>query len=76
MIARDLSNFSRANIIKTLALSKLVFICSVMVTPEDFSKEVNKITFDFIWNHKPSSKNKKAKNSWWAGHEGRLFSLQ
>ena len=38
---------------KTLALSKLVFICSIMNTPEDFSKEVNKITFDFIWDHKP-----------------------
>ena len=25
-----------------------------MDTPKDFSKEVNKITFDFIWNHKPA----------------------
>ena len=25
-----------------------------MCTPKDFSKEVNKITFDFIWNHKPA----------------------
>ena len=25
-----------------------------MNTPKDFSKEVNKITFDFIWNHKPA----------------------
>ena len=32
----------------------MVFICSVMNTPKDFSKEVNKITFDFIWNHKPA----------------------
>ena len=51
---RDLSIVSRVNIVKTLALSKLVFICSVMNTPKDFSKEVNKITFDFIWNHKPA----------------------
>ena len=51
---RDLSIVGRINIIKTLALSKLVFICSVMNTPKDFSKEVNKITFDFIWNHKPA----------------------
>ena len=25
-----------------------------MCTPKVFSKEVNKITFDFIWNHKPA----------------------
>ena len=51
---RDLSIFGRINIIKTLALSKLLFICSVMDTHKDFCKEVNKITFDFIWNHKPN----------------------
>ena len=48
---RDFSIFGRINIIKTLALTKLVFICSVMNTPKDFSKEVNKTMFDFIWNH-------------------------
>ena len=76
---RDLSIVGRINIIKTLALSKLVFICSVMNTPKDFSKEVNKITFDFIWNHKPAKIKKdypyQAKNSWWLGHEG-FFSLR
>lgn len=25
-----------------------------MCTPKDFSKEVNRIVFDFIWNHKPA----------------------
>ena len=25
-----------------------------MSTPKDFSKEVNRIAFDFIWNHKPA----------------------
>ena len=51
---RDLSIVGRINIIKKLAFSKLVFICSVMNAPKDFSKEVNKITFDFLWNHKPA----------------------
>ena len=55
---RDLSIAGRINIIKTLALSKLVFICSVMNTPKEFSKEVDKITFDFIWDHKPAKKKK------------------
>ena len=76
---RDLSIVGRINIIKTLAFSKLVFICSVMNAPKDFSKEVNKITFDFLWNHKPAKIKKdypyQAKNSWWLGHEG-FFSLR
>ena len=51
---RDISIYGRINIVKTLALSKLVFICSVMETPKNFAKEVDKITFDFIWNQKPA----------------------
>ena len=51
---RDLPIYGKINIVKTLALSKLIFICSVMETPRDFAKEVDKITFDFIWNHKPA----------------------
>ena len=38
---------------KSLALSKLVFICSVMQTPKLFVDEVNNIVLDFIWGHKP-----------------------
>ena len=51
---RDLSIYGRINIVKTLALSKLVFICSVMETPKNFATEVNKIVFDFIWKQKPA----------------------
>ena len=51
---RDLSIVGRINIIKTLALKKLVLICSVMNTTKDLSKEINKITFDFIGNHTPA----------------------
>ena len=69
---RDLSIVGKINIIKTIVISKLVFICSVMNTPKDFSKEVNKITFDFIWGHKPAKI--KQKNSWGLGQEG-FFSL-
>ena len=38
---------------KSLALSKLVFIYGVMETPKLFVDEVNKIVLDFIWGHKP-----------------------
>ena len=44
---------------KTLAISKLVFICSVINTRKDFSKEINKVAFDFIWNPKPAKLEKK-----------------
>ena len=42
----------RINIVETLALSKLIIVCSVLETPEHFIDEVNKLTFDVIWNHK------------------------
>ena len=51
---RDLSIYGRINIVKTLALSKLVFMSSVMETPKNFATEVNKIVFDFIWKQKPA----------------------
>ena len=51
---RDLSIYDRINIVKTLALSKLVFISSLMETPKNFATEVNKIVFDFIWKQKPA----------------------
>ena len=51
---RDLSIYGRINIVKTLALSKLVFISSVMETPKNFATDVNKIVFDFIWKQKPA----------------------
>ena len=74
---RDLSIVGRINIIKTLALSKLIFICSVISTPKDFSKEVNKITFDFIWNHKPTKikKNTLLKQKTAGGLDMKDFSL-
>ena len=43
----------RIAIIKTLALSKLVYNCSVLEVPNDFARKVNFVTFPFIWNFKP-----------------------
>ena len=50
---RHLTILGRIAIIKTLALSKLVYNCSVLEVPADFAKMVNSITFPFIWNFKP-----------------------
>ena len=53
---KDLSMYGRihVNIVKTLALSKLVFISSVMEIPRNFAAEVNKIVLDFIGKQKPA----------------------
>ena len=51
-LARDLSIYGRINIVKTLALSKLTFVCSVLENPPMFSEEVNKIIYEYIWKYK------------------------
>ena len=50
---RRLSILGRIAIVKRLQLSKLVYNCSVLDTPTDFAKEVNKVFSPFIWNFKP-----------------------
>ena len=50
--SRDISIYGRVNIVKTLAISKLTFICSVLDTPKGFTDEVNNMRFDYIWNYK------------------------
>ena len=44
---RDLSLYGKVQIIKSLALSKRTFICSVLPSPTDFESKVNSITFNF-----------------------------
>ena len=50
--SRDISLYGRVNIVKTLAISKLTFICSVLDTPKGFTDEVNNIIVDYIWKYK------------------------
>ena len=50
--SRDISIYGRVNRVKTLAISKLTFICSVLFTPKGFTEEVNNIIFDYIWKYK------------------------
>ena len=50
--SRDISIYGRVNIVKTLAISKLTFVCSVLDTPKGFTDEVNDIIFDYIWKYK------------------------
>ena len=50
--SRDISIHGRVNIVKTLAISKLTFICNVLDATKGFTDEVNNIIFDYIWKYK------------------------
>lgn len=50
---RDISLYDKINLVKGLALLKIIFICSTIETPKHFADEVNQIALDFIWNQKP-----------------------
>ena len=49
---RKLTLLGKINVVKSLGLSKLIFIASVLPVPEKFCDQVNKITFNFIWDNK------------------------
>ena len=50
---RKLTLYGKINIVKTLGLSKLIFNASVLHMPDHFIEQINKITFNFIWDRKP-----------------------
>ena len=50
--SRDLTLYGKINIVKSLALSKLIFAAAVLPIPDDFIKNVNKQVVEFIWSHK------------------------
>ena len=56
---RKLTLHGRIKIVKTLGLSKLIYNTSVLVIPEHYMKEINKLTFNFIWEGKPAKIKKK-----------------
>ena len=49
---RNLSFFGKITIIKTLALSKLIYNLSITDIPKQFIPEINKILFNFLWSGK------------------------
>ena len=51
---RKLTLLGRINIVKTLGLSKLIYNASVISIPKHFVKEIDKISFNFIWEGKPA----------------------
>ena len=49
---RDLTLMGKVHLMKTYALSNLNYISSLRVVPKWVMSEVDKITFDFLWNGK------------------------
>ena len=51
--SRDLTPFVKITIIKSLALSNIIFTSSLLSVLTGFVDQVNKSVSNFIWNHKP-----------------------
>ena len=49
---RKLTLLGKINIVKSMGLSKLIYNASVLPVPKNFCDQVNKVTFNFIWNNK------------------------
>ncbi len=51
---RDLTPIGKITIVKSLALSQLTFLLTVLPNPSrEFIKQVNKVIYHFVWNGKP-----------------------
>ena len=57
---RNLTLIGRICIVKTLAISKLVYNTSVLKLPPNFAEKVNDICCKFIWNFRPEKVKRQA----------------
>ena len=49
---RKLTLLGKINIVKSVGLSKLIYSASLLPVPKNFCDQVNKDTFNFIWDNK------------------------
>lgn len=49
---RNLTLYGRAQIVKTLVTSQFLYAASVIHTPKQIIKDINKLIFNFIWRNK------------------------
>ena len=47
---RDLTIFGKILILKTFAISQILYVASVLHVPEPILKELDSIMFNFLWN--------------------------
>ena len=59
---RKLTLLGKINIVKSVGLSKLIYNASELPVPKIFCDQVNKVTFNFIWDNKIA---KIKKNNYW-----------
>ena len=53
---RDLTLFGKVHLLKTYALSKLNYVSSLIVVPKWVILEVERLSFEFLWNGKDRMK--------------------
>ena len=72
---RKLTLYGKINIVKTLGLSKLIFNASVLYIPHHYIEQINKITFNFIWDGKTAKIKRKTLigEKKWRPKNGRFF---
>ena len=49
---RNLTFFGKVTVLKSLALSQIMYVAAVLYTPEWAIKQIRKLSLDFIWNNK------------------------
>jgi hypothetical protein len=49
---RDLSLIGKITILKSLAFSKIIYQCGVMIPPQKFIDQIIDVAYKFIWNNK------------------------
>jgi hypothetical protein len=49
---RDLSLIGKITILKSLAFSKIIYQCGVLICPPKFIEHINDLAYKFIWNNK------------------------
>ena len=52
---RSLTIYGRTEIVKSLALPKIMYVCEMLVPSENFLKQVKSKIFTFVWKNKPPS---------------------
>jgi exonuclease III len=57
-LRRDLSLKGKITILKSLALSQLIYTTSMIPIPQWVIKEANTLFYNFLWNHKPERINR------------------
>ena len=48
----NLSLFGKVKVIKQAALSKMIYVANLLKVPDEITKQVNKIFFEYLWKSK------------------------